>query len=172
MSSVNKLFLLGNVGQDPEVLNTQSGTRFAKFSVATNRRWRDSQGNQQEDVVWHRITCWFDNLVNVVEQYVNGGDMIFIEGRIEYNEYEARDGTKVKAAGVVAERITLIGSRKVEGGRRTAEHGGGRGQPAPSPAPAPQSAPGPAPAPSAAPAPAPPGPAGQDQYDTLDDLPF
>lgn len=190
MSSLNEVNLIGNVGQDPEVLTTQSGTKLAKFSIATNRRWKDSQGNLQEKTTWHRITVWYDGLINVVEQYVNSGDRLYVKGRIEYDEYEDRGGTKVRAAGIVGEKIILLSSKKDSQGRRRTSAPSSHAQappgpqrpspgapaapPPPSMAPPPPSAPAPpppsGPAPPAGTPPAPGSPAASGG--SIDDLPF
>ena len=70
---LNKAMLIGNVGNDPDIRATQSGTRIAKFSLATNRTWKDGSGQQKEKTEWHRLTI-FGNLVDVVERYVKKGD--------------------------------------------------------------------------------------------------
>lgn len=174
MSSVNKALILGNVGGDPDIVITQSGTKFAKFSVATNYRYKDRSGNLQEEVEWHRITVWYDKLVTVVEQYVNKGDRIYVEGRIKYNEYETRDGVRVREAGIECREIVLLGGRKNGQGQSGGQHqGGGSGyqQPAARPAPTgPASAPA-QPAPALQPKPVAPAvnPSGTKSYD---DLPF
>ena len=72
---LNKATLIGNVGNDPDIRSTQSGTRIAKFSLATNRTWKDGSGQQKEKTEWHRLTV-FGKLVDVVEQYAKKGDRL------------------------------------------------------------------------------------------------
>ena len=90
--SLNKVMLIGNVGSDPEVRSTASGTRLAKVSLATSRQWTNKDGSQQEKTEWHRLTVW-GKLADVVERYVKKGDRLYVEGRIEYSESES-DGQK------------------------------------------------------------------------------
>ena len=91
--SLNKVMLIGNVGNDPEIRSTGSGRRLANVSLATNERWTDNSGQQQEKTEWHRLTIW-GRLVDVVEQYVKKGDRLFIEGSIKYSQTEGGGGTR------------------------------------------------------------------------------
>ena len=144
MSGVNKVFLLGNLGADPEVRELQSGNRMATMSLATSRKWRDREGELQEATQWHRLKVW-GRLVDVVEQYTSKGSRIHIEGRIEYDQYE-RDGVTRYTTDIVVQELTLLGD-----GHGAAQDAP-RAQEAPRPAPR---APQPAQAPPAAPQPAP-----------------
>ena len=112
---VNKVFLLGNVGQDPDVRSTQSGTRVAKLSLATNRTWKDSSGQQQEKTEWHRLTV-FGKLADVVEQYVKKGDRLYVEGRIEYTETEGNDGTRRYWTAIIVHELTMLESTELSTG--------------------------------------------------------
>ncbi|CAA9296103.1 MAG: Single-stranded DNA-binding protein, partial [uncultured Gemmatimonadetes bacterium] len=89
--SLNKAILIGNLGQDPEIRTIPSGARVAQFSVATTRRWNGRDGQQQEKTEWHRIVVW-EKLVDIVEKWVKKGDRIYVEGEIEYRQYEDKDG--------------------------------------------------------------------------------
>ena len=91
--SLNKVMLIGNVGNDPEIRSTSSGRRLANVSLATSERWTDNSGQQQEKTEWHRLTIW-GGLVDVVEQYVKKGDRLFIEGSIKYSQTEGEGGTR------------------------------------------------------------------------------
>ena len=172
--SLNQHNIIGNVGKDPEILKTQTGTKYARFSVATNRRYRDAQGQTQENTTWHRITVWLDRLVNVVEQYVDRGDKIFVQGRVEYSDYRNNRGVDVHAADIIAENIVLLPQGRAGDGRGTAQDGPGRargGSGGYQPARTPQAAPAPrqparTPAPAAPPTPTP------GREDDYDDLPF
>ena len=104
---VNKVLLLGHVGQDPDVRATQSGSRIAKLSLATNRTYKDASGTKREDVQWHRLTI-FGKLVDVVDQYVKKGDRLFVEGRIEYSTSE-KDGQKMYWTDVIVSEMTMLG---------------------------------------------------------------
>ncbi|HEU0055546.1 MAG TPA: single-stranded DNA-binding protein, partial [Longimicrobium sp.] len=85
--SLNKAMLIGNLGQDPEVRTIPSGARVAQFSLATSRRWKDKNGQQQEKTEWHRVVAW-DFLVDIVERYARKGDRLYVEGEIEYRQYQ------------------------------------------------------------------------------------
>ena len=104
--SLNKVMLIGNVGNDPEIRATSSGTRVAKISLATNRTWSDRSGQKQEKTEWHRLT-FFGRLVDIVEQWVKKGDRLYVEGRIEYSQTEGEGGTKYWTDVVVNEMVML-----------------------------------------------------------------
>ena len=102
--SVNKVILLGNVGKKPEIRATQSGSKLASFSLATGKRWKDKETQEYKDKTeWHNIVVFGDGLVNVVENYVNKGSKLYIEGELQTDEWE-KDGikrysTKIKVGG-------------------------------------------------------------------------
>ncbi|HEX2076771.1 MAG TPA: single-stranded DNA-binding protein, partial [Longimicrobium sp.] len=89
--SLNKAILIGNLGQDPEIRTTGSGSRVAQFSLATTRTWNDQSGQKQEKTEWHRIVVW-GKLVDIVERYVKKGDRLYVEGEIQYRQYEDKEG--------------------------------------------------------------------------------
>jgi single-strand DNA-binding protein len=119
--SLNKVMLIGNVGNDPEIRATSGGARVAKLSLATNRSWSDRTGQQQEKTEWHRLT-FFGRLVDVVEQWVKKGDRLYVEGRIEYSQTEGEGGTRYWTDIVVNEMV-MLGS--TSGGPRGAGWGAG-----------------------------------------------
>lgn len=116
---VNKVHLIGNVGTDPEIRATSSGTRVAKLSLATNRTWKDASGQKGEKTEWHKLTV-FGKLVDVVEQYVKKGDRLYVEGRIEYSTTEKEDGSKAFWTDIVVSELTMLGASDVEAGTRSA----------------------------------------------------
>jgi single-strand DNA-binding protein len=122
--SLNKAILIGNLGQDPEIRTIPSGARVAQFSVATTRRWNGRDGQQQEKTEWHRIVVW-EKLVDIVERWVKKGDRIYVEGEIEYRQYEDKDGVTKYMTEIRAREIILLGSR--DGGDRESGGGGGYG---------------------------------------------
>ncbi len=122
--SLNKVMLIGNVGNDPEIRATSSGARVAKLSVATNRSWSDRSGQQQEKTEWHRLT-FFGRLVDIVEQWVKKGDRLYVEGRIEYSQTEGESGTKYWTDIVVNEMV-MLGST-TGGGGASYDRGSGAG---------------------------------------------
>ncbi|MEQ1573094.1 MAG: single-stranded DNA-binding protein [Vicinamibacterales bacterium] len=103
---VNVVHLLGNVGNDPEVRATSTGSRVAKVSLATNRTWKDRTGQDQEATDWHSLVFW-GRLCDVVEQYVKKGDRLYVEGRIEYRRSEGESGIRFFTDVVVSELVML-----------------------------------------------------------------
>lgn len=121
--SLNKIMLIGNVGNDPEIRATSSGARVAKVSLATNRTWSDRAGQQQERTEWHRLT-FFGRLVDIVEQWVNKGDRLYVEGRIEYSQVEGESGTRYFTDIVVSDMVMLGSAGAGSGGGGGAGYGG------------------------------------------------
>jgi single-strand DNA-binding protein len=113
--SLNKAMLIGNTGSDPEIRTIPSGARVAQFSVATSRRWNDKNGQQQEKTEWHRIVVW-ERLVEVVERYLKKGDRVYVEGEIEYRQYQDKDGVTKYTTEIRARDIVLLGGRGEGGG--------------------------------------------------------
>lgn len=110
--SLNKVMLIGNVGSDPEIRSTGSGARVAQFSLATNRRWTNQAGEQQEKTEWHRVVVW-ERLADVVERYVKKGQQVYVEGSIEYSSYEAKDGSGTRYTTEIRGReLILLGGRE------------------------------------------------------------
>jgi single-strand DNA-binding protein len=107
--SLNKVMLIGNVGNDPEIRATSSGARVAKLSLATNRSWSDRSGQQQEKTEWHRLT-FFGRLVDIVEQWVKKGDRLYVEGRIEYSQTQDDQGVAKYWTDVVIQEMVMLGS--------------------------------------------------------------
>ena len=102
MSSVNKALIIGNLGQDPEIKYTQSGSPVANLSVATSERWKDKNtGEQKEQTEWHRVVV-FGRLAEIAEQYLKKGSKVFIEGKIQTRDWEDADGNKKYTTEVVA----------------------------------------------------------------------
>ena len=107
--SVNKIILVGNVGRDPDIHETQSGTKVAHLSLATNRRISGSD-EEAERTDWHRITFW-NRLAQFAEDHIRVGARLYIEGRIEYDSYE-RDGVTIPTAEVHAREVVLLTPRE------------------------------------------------------------
>ncbi|MEX2466107.1 MAG: single-stranded DNA-binding protein [Gemmatimonadota bacterium] len=126
--SLNKVMLIGNVGNEPEIRATSSGARVAKVSLATNRTWSDRTGQQQERTEWHRLT-FFGKVVDVVEQWVKKGDRLYVEGRIEYSQVEGEGGTRYFTDIVVSDMVMLGSSAPggSSGGGGGGYSGGGNG---------------------------------------------
>lgn len=109
---VNKIILVGNVGQDPDVQEASDGTKVATLSLATKRlpKYTES-GSVMERVDWHRLTLQ-NRLAQFAQDYVGKGDRIYVEGRMEYDCYE-RDGITIPTADVVVKEIVLLSPAKV-----------------------------------------------------------
>jgi single-strand DNA-binding protein len=124
--SLNKAMLIGNLGSDPEIRTTGSGSRVANFSLATSRRWNDRNGQQQEKTEWHRVVAWDKpfNLVDVIEKYVKKGDRLYVEGEIEYRSYEDKDGVTKYITEIRARDILMLGGKDGGGGGGDFERGG------------------------------------------------
>ena len=104
MFSLNKAQILGNATRDPEVRYTPSGQAVANFGVATNRRWRNAQGEQQEDTQFHDIVAW-GKLAEIIAQIVKKGSRVYVEGRLQTRDWEGKDGLKRKTTEIIAEHI-------------------------------------------------------------------
>ena len=112
--SLNKAILIGNLGQDPEVRSTSSGSRVANFSLATSRRWKGQNGEPQEKTEWHRIVAWNNKgstLADVVERFCKKGDKVYVEGSIEYRSWQDREGQTRYTTEINAREILLLGGR-------------------------------------------------------------
>ena len=129
--SLNKVMLIGNVGSEPDIRATSSGTQVAKVSLATNRQWKDGSGQQKEKTEWHRLT-FFGRLVDIVDQWVKKGDRLYVEGRIEYSESES-DGQKKYWTDIIVAEMVMLGS--TAGGGGGGRNGGFQSDPSPAPAP-------------------------------------
>lgn len=127
---LNQVQLIGRLGQDPKVNSTQSGTKVANISLATERKWK--AGNEtKSETTWHRIVFW-DALAGVVEQYTRKGSLIFVQGRIAEKTY-TKDGVEHRQTEIVASELKLLSTR--DGG---SGDGGGGGQQAAARSPAAQ----------------------------------
>lgn len=108
---VNKVILVGNLGRDPELRSTPSGQQVASFSLATNRKWKDRDGNRQEQTEWHNIVCW-GRQAEIAGQYLTKGRQIFVEGRIQTQSWEDRQsGEKKYRTEIVCENFQMLGQR-------------------------------------------------------------
>ena len=111
--SVNKVFLLGNVGKDPEIRSTGGGIKVANFSMATSFNQKDPQGNWQERTEWHYIVA-YDRLADIVEKYVKKGHKLFIEGRLTTRNWDDKEhaGIKHYRTEIVASDLSLLSARE------------------------------------------------------------
>jgi single-strand DNA-binding protein len=108
--SLNRVQIIGNLGADPELRTTTSGARVANLSVATSRRWNDRQGQPQEKTEWHKVIFW-ENLAEVCEKYLKRGDRVYVEGSIEYRQYEDKEGQTRYITEIRGREMIMLGGR-------------------------------------------------------------
>jgi single-strand DNA-binding protein len=115
--SLNKVILIGNLGQDPEVRSIANGGRVANFSLATSRQWSGQGGDKQEKTEWHRIVAWNNSkgggtgLADVVEKFVKKGDKLYVEGRIEYRSWQDKEGQTRYTTEIIASEIIMLSGK-------------------------------------------------------------
>ena len=119
--SLNKAILIGNVGSDPEVKSTNTGSRVASFSLATGRQWTDASGTRQEKTEWHRCQVWNNSrtgtgLADVVDKYVKKGSKLYVEGEIQYRQYQDKDGQTRYITEINVKELLMLDSRGGGGG--------------------------------------------------------
>jgi single-strand DNA-binding protein len=113
MASLNKVTLIGNLGRDPETRYLPNGDAVTNISVATTDTWKDKNGEKQEKTEWHRVSL-YRRLAEIAGEYLKKGSQVYIEGRIEYREYE-KDGQKRYTTDIVANEMKMLGSRQGAG---------------------------------------------------------
>lgn len=128
--SINKVILVGNVGNDPEIRATQDGRKIANLSIATSDSWKDKNtGERREKTEWHRVSVFNEGLVNVIENYVNKGSKLYIEGALQTRKWQDRDGNDKYTTEVVLQgyngNLTMLDNKGSGGG---ASQGGGYNQ--------------------------------------------
>ncbi len=109
MASVNKVILIGNLGTDPEVRYTPSGSAVANFNIATNESWKDKNGQDQERTEWHKIVVWGKQAENCGE-YLKKGRPVYVEGRLQTREWNDKEGNKRYTTEVVATTVQFLGT--------------------------------------------------------------
>lgn len=133
--SLNKAMLIGNLGSDPEIRSTTTGARVASFSLATSRSWTGQNGEKQEKTEWHKCVVWNTKsgggLVDVIEKYVKKGDRLYVEGEIEYRQWQDKENqTRYTTEIKVRDLVMLGGARGAGGGDFESGGGARRTQPA------------------------------------------
>lgn len=114
--SLNKVTLIGNLGNDPEIRTTTGGSKVAQFSLATSRQWNSASGEKQEKTEWHKCVAWNQGtrgtgLADIIEKYVRKGDKLFVEGRIEYRQYQDKENQTRYVTEINVREIILLGGR-------------------------------------------------------------
>jgi single-strand DNA-binding protein len=112
MSGVNKVILVGRLGQDPEVKNLQTGQQVARLSIATSESWKDKQGQKQERTEWHRVIVW-GKMAEVVGKYLSKGRQVYLEGKLQTRSWEDKE-TKAKkyVTEINASTVQFLGDNK------------------------------------------------------------
>jgi single-strand DNA-binding protein len=111
---LNKVFLIGNLGVDPEVRSLPSGDLFANFSLATNRRWRDRDGKPQQDTEWHHLVC-FGRLAEIAEKYLSKGRQVHVEGRLHTRSWIAPESEETRyRTEIVVLSLSMLGGREAD----------------------------------------------------------
>jgi single-strand DNA-binding protein len=122
MASVNKVILIGNLGNDPELKYTPSNRPVCNLSIATNEVFKDKSGQRQERTEWHRVTVWGEQ-GETCSKYLSKGRSVYVEGRLQTRSWDDKDGKKRYSTDIVADRVVFLG------GGGPGEGGGGGGGP-------------------------------------------
>ena len=108
---INKVILIGNLGNDPDTRYTSSGAAVANVSIATSESWKDREsGEQQERTEWHRVV-FFGRLAEIVSEYLRKGSQIYVEGRLQTRKWQDKDGNDRYTTEIVANEMQMLGSR-------------------------------------------------------------
>lgn len=106
----NKVQLIGNLGNDPEIINLESGNMLAKFSIATNESYKNANGEKVVDTQWHNIVA-FGKVAEIIEKYITKGKEVAVEGKLTTRTWEDKDGMKRYTTEVVCNELLMLGSR-------------------------------------------------------------
>ena len=127
---VNKVTLIGNLGNDPELRSTQSGSAVANITLATSESWRDKETQEtKERVEWHRV-IFFGRLAEVVNEYLRKGSQVYVEGRIQTRKWQDKDGNDRYTTEIVANEMQMLGSRGSNSESPTNQQSASTSQPA------------------------------------------
>jgi len=130
---INKVILIGNLGRAPEMRSTSSDVPVANFSLATNRRWKDSNGERQEQTEWHSVVC-FGRQAEVAGQYLTRGRLVYVEGRLQTRTWEDETGVTRSRTEIVCEDFQMLGQRPEAEAAGAAEGEPAAEEPEPQPA--------------------------------------
>jgi len=106
----NKVQLIGNLGNDPEIITLDSGKKLAKFSIATNESYKNTMGEKVTDTQWHNVIAW-NKTAEIIEKYVTKGNEIAIEGKLTSRSYESKEGEKKYITEVVCNELLMLGGK-------------------------------------------------------------
>ena len=121
--SVNKVILVGNLGDDPELRYTNSGAAVCNMSLATNESYTDQDGNEVQQTEWHDVVAW-ERLGEICEEYLSKGSQVYLEGKLQTNEWEDRDGNTRYSTEVKARDMMFLDSNRQGGGDQGGRGGG------------------------------------------------
>jgi len=106
----NKVQLIGNLGNDPEIITMDSGKKLAKFSIATNETYKNQQGERVTDTQWHNVVAW-GKTAEIIEEYVTKGKEVAVEGKLTTRSYDDKEGNKRYTTEVVCNELLMLGSK-------------------------------------------------------------
>tara|TARA_R110002072_G_scaffold22615_1_gene79247 strand:- start:65982 stop:66317 length:336 start_codon:yes stop_codon:yes gene_type:complete len=106
----NKVQLIGNLGNDPEIINLDSGRKIAKFSVATNESYKNKEGERVTDTQWHNVVC-YGKTAEIVETYVTKGKEVAVEGKLTTRSWDDKEGNKRYTTEVVCNELLMLGNK-------------------------------------------------------------
>ncbi|WP_372974250.1 single-stranded DNA-binding protein [Muriicola sp.] len=106
----NKVQLIGNLGQDPEVVNLESGNKVAKFSIATNETYKNTKGEKITETQWHNVVVW-GKLADVVEKFLLKGSEVAVEGKLIHRTYETKEGEKRYVSEIKCNELLMLGKQ-------------------------------------------------------------
>tara|TARA_B100001248_G_scaffold12558_1_gene8231 strand:- start:5405 stop:5809 length:405 start_codon:yes stop_codon:yes gene_type:complete len=109
-SSVNKVIIVGNLGQDPEARFTPQGTAVTNLSIATNESWKNQEGQIQDRTEWHRVVL-YGKMAETAGEYMRKGSMVYVEGRLRTKEWEDQNQNKRKTTEIMCDNFTMLGRR-------------------------------------------------------------
>ncbi len=118
--TLNKVMLIGRLGQDPELKYTPAGTAVVQLSVATNTSYKDQEGKMIDQTEWHRVVVW-RKAAEVMGQYAKKGSLVYVEGRLGTRSWEDKDGNKRYTTEVTANQIQFVGSKSSSGGEQASQ---------------------------------------------------
>ena len=106
----NKVQLIGNLGNNPEVITLESGKKLAKFSIATNERYRNADGEKITDTQWHNVIAW-NKTAEIVEKYLTKGNEVAVEGKLTSRSYENKEGVKKYITEIIVNELVMLGGK-------------------------------------------------------------
>lgn len=126
---INKVILIGNLGADPEMRQTQAGKPVCSFRVATSERWKGQDGQMKESSEWHKIVAW-DRLAETCSEYLHKGSKVYIEGKLQTRKWQNKDGADQYTTEIIANNVKFLTPRDESSGQG-GSYGGGHGGYAP-----------------------------------------